>query len=64
MLRHNDINLLNGPFDTPVRSLEEMPIALQKLAVNKVHPMSSFGLFLPIKKWSDFTIYEKSTLQE
>ena len=25
--------------------------------------MASFGLFLPIKKWSDFTVYEKETFE-
>lgn len=26
--------------------------------------MASFGLFLPIKKWSNFTVYEKETFEE
>ena len=64
MLKHSDIHLLNGPFEDPVRALEDMPIELQKLAVDVPHPMSSFGLFLPIKKWSDLTIYEKGTFED
>ena len=40
-----------------------MPQEIQKLAVNKSHNLASFGLFLPIKKWSDFTVYEKETFE-
>ena len=57
MLKHD--RLLGGCLEEPVRTLEEMPPELQELAVSEVHPYSSFGIFLPIKKWSAFNVYEK-----
>ena len=59
MLRHHDVQLLTGPFEEKLRNLEDLPQALQDLAVTETHPMSSMGLYLPIKKWSKFTIFEK-----
>lgn len=59
MLRHNDVQLLTGPFEEPLTPLKDLPAALQVLAVTDTHPLSSFGLYLPMKKWSKFTIFEK-----
>ena len=64
MLKHQDTKLLMGPFEEPVRTLEEMPEALRELAVDQKHQMSSFALFLPIKKWTNFDVYEKETYEE
>ena len=64
MLKLDDIKLLFGPFEEPVRTFEEMPAALQELACEEKHPMSSFALFLPIKKWTKFDVYEKEDFEE
>ena len=63
MLKHEDIHLLTGAFEDPVRTLEQMPPEIQELAVENSHDLASFGLFLPIKKWSNFTVYEKGTFE-
>lgn len=62
MLKHDA--LLVGAFEEPVRSIEDMPVEIQELAVIEVHPTSSYGLFLPIKKWSGFTIYVKEKFED
>ena len=64
MLKHDNTHLLSGPFEDPVRKIEDMPPEIQELAVTTTHPMSSFGLFLPIKKWCDFTVYDKERFEE
>ena len=63
MLKHDNIHLLSGPFEDPVRTFDEMPPEIQMLAVTQSHNLASFGLYLPIKKWSDFTVYEKETFE-
>lgn len=64
LLRHDDLHLLSGAMEDPVRSLAQMPQEIQELAVDEQsNHLSSFGLFLPIKKWSDFTVYEKDTFE-
>lgn len=60
MLRCSNVKILHGNFDEPVRKLEKMPAALQELAVSKSYCLASFGIFLPIRKWSSFTVYDKS----
>ena len=52
---------MEGPFEEDYRTLEQLPEAIQALAVKQNHPLSSFGIYLPIKKWSAFTVYEKGT---
>ena len=63
MLRHNDVQLLTGPFEEKLRKLEDLPQSLQNLAVLETHSMSSFGLYMPMKKWSKFTIFEKGNFE-
>ena len=63
MLRHDDIHLLTGPFEEPVRKLEEMPESVRKLAVTQPLFLTCLGLFLPIRKWADFTVYEKGDFE-
>ena len=41
-----------------------MPEELQQLSVSKAQNMSSLGLFLPIKNWSCFDVYEKENIDE
>mmetsp|Transcript_5266 Transcript_5266/g.7040 ORF Transcript_5266/g.7040 Transcript_5266/m.7040 type:complete len:81 (-) Transcript_5266:533-775(-) len=64
MLRHEDVMLLMGPFEEPVRSLEEMPESLRELAVTESHSMSSFAIFMPVKKLTSFDVYRKETFEE
>ena len=59
MLLHDDIHLLSGPLEYTARTLDKMPLALQSLAVSKQHPMSCFALYMPIKKWLGFNVYDK-----
>ena len=41
-----------------------MPEELRALAVSQPHPYSAFGLYLPIKKWCGFTLFEKWNFEE
>jgi hypothetical protein len=69
MLGHENIHLLNGPFEETVRKREEMPESVRSLAVvreladNLPCFLTSFAIYLPIKKWSDFTVYEKGDFE-
>ena len=66
MLGHDNIHLLNGPFEENVRKREELPESVRSLAIVRELAektpcfLTSFAIYLPIKKWSDFTVYEKN----
>lgn len=64
ILKQTDIRLQGGGFDEPVRQEDEMPEAIKKLIVSKSHPLAALGLFMPIKRWVDFQIYEKGSFNE
>ena len=64
MMRHDDIHLMNGPFEDEVRTLADMPEPLRKLAVNEQHPMTSFALYMPLKKWHAFNVFEKESMDD
>ena len=64
MLRHDDMHMMLGPFEEKQRSLKELPQALQDLAVAEQHPMTCFALYMPIKKWLHFNVYDKQNFDE
>ena len=64
MLQNKGVKVLMNDFDEPIRSLEEMPETLKELAVSKACLLSPFGLFMPVRKWANFTVFEKNTFED
>ena len=63
---NNVLNIKDRIFLDSVREeeIEDIHPNLQELKILAPHQLSFFGLFLPIEKWSDLTIFEPQTLNE